>query len=152
LVAGGASPRRNPLKPRDRVHSGGPEMIVRVLLSALLAMGSVCAQSTSGSITGTVTDPSGAGVPKAKVTRRNSGNNAERQVLTDIEGLYRLPNLDPGEYVIEVDASGFRRASAPVARLETAGVLRVDFSLEVGQVADSVTVSTPAIEVNTQDP
>src|ERR1051325_10034485 len=128
--------------------------ILRVLLSTAVAVltGAAHAQSASGTITGSITDSSGSAVPKAKVMVRNAGTNVERQVTADSEGLYRLTNLDPGEYLIEVEAPGFRRAAAPAARLETAGVLRVDFSLEVGQVTDSVTITAPAIEVNTEDP
>ena len=99
-----------------------------------------------------VTDPSGAAVPKATVVCKNLATNNQRQTVTDSEGLYRAPNLEPGEYVIEVEAAGFRRTSSQPARLDTAGVLRIDLPLEVGQVADSLTVTASAIEVNTEDP
>ena len=126
--------------------------ILQFLLYAPMVMGVAYAQSTYGTIMGYVTDPFGSGVPKAKVMSKNTDTNVQRQVTTDDQGLYRLTNLEPGEYLIEAEASSFRRAAVPAARLGTAGVLRVDFSLELGQITDSVTVTAPVIEVNTGDP
>src|ERR1051325_8635733 len=123
MVAGRSSEHGNPLRPRDRIHPGGAKMtpILRVLLSAAVLTGAAHAQSTLGTITGSITDPSGSAVPNAKVMGRNVGTNVERHVTADSEGLYRLTNLDPGEYLIEVEASGFRRGAGQAPRPRTAG-------------------------------
>ena len=65
------------------------------------------AQSTFGTITGTVTDPSGAVLPNAAVTLTNKSTQAIRTVTTNGEGTYLAINLDPGIYRIETTATGF---------------------------------------------
>src|ERR1041385_6719789 len=82
MVAGRSSEHGNPLRPRDRIHPGGAKMtpILRVLLSAAVLTGAAHAQSALGTITGSITDPSGSAVPNAKVMGRNVGTNVERHV------------------------------------------------------------------------
>src|SRR5262249_49300448 len=69
----------------------------------------------------------------------------------DVTGSYRLSNLTPGEYVVEVEAAGFGKATTPPQRLSTGESLRVDVPLEIGQVTESITVRATALEVNTED-
>jgi outer membrane receptor protein involved in Fe transport len=126
--------------------------LLQFSLSICLSCGVGFSQSASGTITGMVTDPSGADVPKAAVTCRNQNTNVIRQTSTDSYGVYRVANLDPGEYQVEVRAPGFRQAASNPVRLQTADVLRLDISLEVGEVTDSITVTAHGLEVNTADP
>src|SRR3981189_3954510 len=91
--------------------SGGapsaPRRFLALMVILLLGHG-VCAQSpTGGAIGGTVADPSGAAVPNAKVTVRNSGTNAEQRVTTDETGYYRVTKLTPATYTVTIAASGF---------------------------------------------
>ena len=65
------------------------------------------AQNSHGSITGQVTDPSGAVIPKATVTVRNTDTGYLSHVTTTKEGYYTAPELPPGPYSVKVDATGF---------------------------------------------
>src|SRR5262249_41979765 len=83
-----------------------------VCLLVVVATLDVCAQTAStGALTGTVIDPTGAVLQRAQITLRNTGTNETRTALTDQNGSYRLPLLPPGEYDLTVQAAGF----APVA-------------------------------------
>ena len=81
-----------------------------LLILSCLAGGAAFSQ-TLGTITGEVTDASGAVVPGAMVTIRNVGTNALRKVATNAEGLYSVPSLQPGVYDVRVEKEGFRAAA-----------------------------------------
>lgn len=112
---------------------------------------SLIAQGLTGSILGNIVDPAGAAVPTAKVTVRNLNTNAEQQTITDSNGLYRVVGLVPGDYTVTVEAPGFRRTTTSNQTVEIGSPRRVDLTLEVGQVNESVTVETSATQVNTED-
>jgi hypothetical protein len=98
-----------------------------------------------------VSDPNGTIVVGAKVLVKNAATNAEARGTTDGIESYRQSNLAPSEYVIEVEAAGFRKGITPPQRFSTGDSPRVDVPLEIGQVTESVTVRATALEVNTQD-
>jgi hypothetical protein len=103
---------------------------------------SVCwAQTAStGAVTGTVTDPSGAVVQKVEVIIVSETNGAKRKATTDDDGVYRVPLLPPGSYRIEASATGFKlavRPGVPVAVTETTSL---DIKLVVGSVSEVVNV------------
>jgi len=109
----------------------------------------VIAQTETGSITGTVTDPSGAIVPNAKITVKNVTTNATRSTASNSVGMYTVTNLPPAEYAVTVEASGF----APKTRNIVVAVgmrAAADIQLAVGGVAETVTVSAEAVAVNTE--
>ena len=70
------------------------------------------AQSTFGTILGTVTDSSGAVVPQAKITITNQGENISHATLTDSQGNYEALNLKAGVYTVSAEASGFKQFKA----------------------------------------
>lgn len=111
----------------------------------LLALFLVCsvrgAAQTSGEITGVVTDASGAAVSGATVTVTNLGTNAARQVPTNSEGVYGFPSLMPGIYTLKVEQSGFKSVVRDNLQLQVQQVARIDVSLEVGAVGETVTVT-----------
>jgi hypothetical protein len=121
------------------------------LLLLLLEASRAWSQGVTGTIAGVVTDPHGAAVPGARVAGRNTATNAQALQTTDENGFYRLANLNPGEYVVEVETAGFRKASLSPQRLSAAVSLRLDVVLELGQVTESVTVEASAAEINTED-
>ncbi len=121
-------------------------------LAALEPAGRVSwCQSVAGTILGQVRDPDRAVVPGARVAAKNAATNAENSVATDPDGFYRLTHLVSGQYIVEVEAPGFRKAAVPAQRLSAGDLLRVDISLEIGPLSASVTVQATTTEVNTAD-
>lgn len=110
------------------------------------------AQSTFGSITGTVTDPSGAAVPGASVTVINQGTSSQQKVTTDAAGAYNAPDVQPGTYEVLVEAKGFstQRRTGIVVYAHT--VVNVDTRLDVGESTTSVevTAAAPVVDTATQ--
>lgn len=110
------------------------------LLLALLC-GLPAAAQTSGEITGVVTDTSGAAVSGATVTVTNAATGAMRQVTTNDEGVYNFPSLQPGAYKLRVEQQGFKAAVRDNIELQVQQVARIDISLEVGAVGETVVVT-----------
>ena len=108
------------------------------------------AQSVTGAFVGRVTDPSDSVIVGAQVRAINVDTRAADAANTDETGFYRLANLLPGEYSIEVEASGFQTAKVPAQRLSLADNLRQNIKLQLGAETDSVTVEDTASEVNTE--
>ena len=120
-----------------------------ILLMALFAMPAV-AQITTATIVGTISDPGGAQVPAATVTARNVDTGLKRTVVSGDDGNYRIEYLPVGNYVVEVAAaSGFKKAYRDGIVLRVNDMMRLDFALEVGNVAEVVTITTAPPEVNT---
>ncbi|MDX2269066.1 MAG: TonB-dependent receptor [Bryobacter sp.] len=97
-----------------------------------------------GEITGTVTDSSGAAIAGAEITLTNLATNQVRTLSTTSAGTYTVPFVTPGQYKIEVKASGFKTGVANNRQVQVGDVARADFSLEVGQVSESVEVAASA--------
>src|SRR5690242_17328313 len=87
--------------------SRGVARFVALLLTLALSACTAYAQTETGQITGTVTDPTGAVIPGATVTVRSVDTGAERNTTTTGEGRYTVPNLNPGLYDVVVTATGF---------------------------------------------
>jgi hypothetical protein len=104
------------------------------------------ASGPTGNITGTVSDPSGAVIPKARIEIRNEGTGAVREARSNGDGDYTVALLPPGSYRVTVESPGFRRSVANGVTLNVDQTVRVDFSLVVGAAAEEVTVTeTPPI-------
>lgn len=102
------------------------------------------AQVTTSVIAGVVTDESGSVVARAQVTATQVGTGLQREVLTGETGEYVIPQLPPGRYRIEVQASGFQRAVLEDVPLTIAQRAVVNVTLKVGLVSEQVTVSASA--------
>ena len=98
----------------------------------------------SSQITGTISDPSGAVVTTANVTVANEKTGIKWEAKTNGAGIYTVPLLQPGAYRIEVQAPGFRTMSRAGIQLQVAQTAQLDFALEIGNAAQSVTVSDTA--------
>ncbi|MBK7930366.1 MAG: TonB-dependent receptor [Bryobacterales bacterium] len=119
-----------------------------VLLALLLApTGALYAQATA-QLTGEVTDNSGAAAPGAEVAATATATGVERTVTTNDSGSYTIPFLAPGEYRIKVTKQGFQTISRDTVRLEVNQTARLDFTLTVGSVSETVQVTgaAPLIE------
>src|SRR5215471_6547738 len=110
---------------------------VRVLAlaaSILLAAGSAAAQTT-GLLQGTLTDPSGAIIPQAKVTAIQEGTDLPRSTVSDRRGEYGFPALAVGAYRVEIDAPGFKRYVREHVEVTLGHVVVVDAELELGTIS-----------------
>lgn len=120
-----------------------------LLLGFLLLGGALFAQEVTGSIRGSVVDPSGSAVPNARVEVTSGQLATPIIVNTDASGLFLVPQLAPGTYNLSASAAGFattRKNEVPVAIGRST---RVEFRLEVGQVSESVVVAADAVMVDT---
>ena len=115
-------------------------MAKRLLVLAVLCVFTALSQDSRASITGTVTDPSGAVIPNALVKAIKQGTNEARETVTNHQGLYTLPYLDPGRYTVEAQSAGFTTLSRTDIVLNVADKLNLSLELKVGQVADTLTV------------
>ncbi len=124
---------------------------VRTLLIALfLASSWAYAQLSTGTIAGTVTDTSGAVIPGGEVRISNTGTGLVLTLATDSAGLYRVPNLPPGGYKVDVSFTGFQAQSKVSLVLSVDQTLTVDFQLTPGQHKESVTVMARAEQLREQ--
>ncbi len=124
-----------------------------VLLSvaALSAQPCMIAQSTQGTIIGTVQDSSGAAVAHATVVLHRLESNATRTVITNDTGAYTALNVDPGHYDVTVQVVGLKTVTALNLSLGARQQLRYDVTLQVGDAHDSVTVNAAdAGTINTE--
>ena len=138
------------LRPRFVLTRTAPALwILPILLLVTLPLAR--AQSTFGSILGTVVDSTGAVVPGANVTLTNSGTAATRTTTTDAAGGYSFVNLDAGHYTITVAGKGFAKATYSDLDLAARETKRVDASLKAGSSTETVVVQANSAGVITTD-
>ena len=99
---------------------------------AVLSTSAILAQTVTGSITGTVSDPSGAVVPKAQVMAINTDTGVRTSVISDGAGIYTVRFLPIGNYRVEISAPGFEKASIPQFQLEINQTAKLDAHLTLG--------------------
>ena len=121
------------------------------IIALLFAAKPNFAQTTFGSIVGTVTDASGAPVADAQVTLTNIGTNEKRPATTSDTGLYQFVNLPPGQYRLDVEKTGFKKEARTSVTVATASTVRIDFALQVGELNQTVevTAQTPLLQAET---
>ncbi len=109
------------------------------------------AQSTFGDIRGTVRDPQGLPVVQAVVTLRNLDENTTRTVTSDSDGGFLLENLKPGHYQVSATKEGFAATPQTVVELTARQSARVELSLPLVQVQQTVNVEATATQINTEN-
>jgi outer membrane receptor protein involved in Fe transport len=124
---------------------------IAALIFALVGVAPALAQSTTGSFQGLVTDQSGAALPGVTITIINPQTNLTRTTVTNASGNYDAPLLPPGTYNISSELSGFRKFEKAGIVLQVTQTARVDFSMELSTVQESVQVTASAPLVDTQD-
>jgi hypothetical protein len=123
-----------------------------VLVAALgTFLPSAFAQTVTGAITGTITDPSGAVVPGATVTAHNLSTGVDSPTRTNGSGFYRVEFLPIGRYEVAVEANGFSKTTLPAFDLEVLQTATFNIKLTVGSSSTSVEVSEAAPILNTND-
>ena len=111
------------------------------------------AQILYGSIVGVVRDATGAFLPGATVTIVNKDTNLTREATTNAEGAFSLINVLPGPYDVKVTLTGFRDIARPNVPVTIGQIARVDFTLEIGTVAETVLVvgESPLLQTDKTD-
>src|SRR5262245_38650670 len=114
-----------------------------VILAAVIGVVTPLAfsQEVSASITGLVTDPSGAAIANANVTARDLDRGTVYPTQTNVAGIFLYPRIPAGRYELKVEAAGFKTLTRTDLTLEVNQRARLDMSMEVGAVAESVEVT-----------
>ncbi|HRR57604.1 MAG TPA: carboxypeptidase-like regulatory domain-containing protein, partial [Acidobacteriota bacterium] len=120
----------------------------------LLGMGAwLRAQATgSGSLRGTVKDPTGAVVPGADVTLISEGTRDERRAVTDEEGGFYFGALRPGTYTLRVELPGFKTYEETGLTIRPAEARGVSVTLELGEMTETITITSAAEYIKTETP
>ena len=124
---------------------------VWALIVIALAVSPVFAQVDTGSITGTVTDPSGAVVSGAKVTLTNEGTGAALTTTTGTDGIYKFSPVHIGSYKLEVTSTGFQTTTQSGVTVNIGSTVGLNFSLKPGSQTETVEVTGAAPVLQTQD-
>jgi len=119
-------------------------------LAAFLALGlPLVAQLTTGNITGTVFDPTGATVAGATVVAHNTATNVENTTTSTSSGDYRFENLPVGTYTISVEAAGFTKAQIQNVLVQLNQTVTSNVTLQIGQASTKVEVTESAVAIDT---
>ncbi|MGC2832192.1 MAG: carboxypeptidase regulatory-like domain-containing protein [Candidatus Acidiferrum sp.] len=113
-------------------------------LLQLFFVGAVRAQSNRATITGTVTDSTGAAVAGVQVIVKDLGTSALSTTETNEDGLYTVPNLFPGKFSLEFKKDGFKPVDFPSVTLESTQVAQINAALQLGAVTENITVTADA--------
>ncbi|MCI0620992.1 MAG: carboxypeptidase-like regulatory domain-containing protein [Acidobacteria bacterium] len=122
-----------------------PQYLLRVLwLEILVLAGVQLALAQTAQVTGRIADPTGAVIQGAAVTMTHIGKGIDRETHSNEDGYYTVPLLEPGTYRMTVQMSGFKPVTRSGITLQVQQVARIDFTLEVGEVHEKVTVTGEA--------
>jgi Carboxypeptidase regulatory-like domain len=127
----------------------GKRSFVGAILVGLL-FAAVCWAGITGTISGVVTDTSGAVVSGAKVVATNTQTGITTTVTTDGKGFYVIPALAVGDYSLQINLAGFKTYQKTGLHIDANSAIRSDASLEVGTISEKIEVSTEAAHVETE--
>lgn len=123
---------------------------MKTLLVFVLAGAALFAQVDQGTITGTVTDQTGALAPGVKMSARHVQTGITAETRSNTEGHYTIPYLSPGQYDVTAESDGFKKARVTGVNLTVGLIATVDLALEVGAVQNEVTVEASAVQLEQQ--
>jgi hypothetical protein len=127
------------------------------MLLLSVCVGFLCAplyaQVAGASLSGTVSDPSGAPVVGVRVSLENLATGVSRETKTDASGVYTAPNLLPGSYEVTLSATGFKTQVRKGITLTVGEQLALNFSLQIGSISETINVTdeTPVVETSSSD-
>ncbi len=122
-----------------------------VLMFACLMGWAVCRADELAAVTGLITDPNGRSVPGVTVLITNLSTNVASRTVTNDEGIYRVPSLQPGIYRMTLDKDGFKSIVKSGIELHVQDVASINFELQIGSVNETVTVEAGGLVINTTD-
>src|SRR4051794_22711121 len=120
-----------------------PLVVVAFLFASLQAFG----QGQAGTILGTVTDSSGAVLPKVNVTITNTATGVTKTSVTNDAGVYTFPEIQIGNYTVKAEGQGFKTATQTGVVVNATDRVRADFQMAVGAVGDTISVEATALAV-----
>lgn len=121
-----------------------------ILVWGLCICPSAWAQSDTSSLSGTVTDPSGAAIPNAKVMVRSLATQTERNITSNETGGFNLTNIPPGDYSLRVEAPGFQTTTLGNVHVDPSIGRRIDVQMNVGDTKTEITVEAGANTIQTE--
>jgi hypothetical protein len=121
------------------------------LVFACVTCLAVCRADELAAVTGLVTDPNGRSVPGVTVYITNLATNVGSRTITNDQGVYRIPSLQPGIYRITLDKDGFKSIVKSGVELHVQDVASINFELQIGSVSETVTVEAGGLVINTTD-
>jgi HSP20 family molecular chaperone IbpA len=123
------------------------------LACVVVSAPSASAQAARGSILGNVADTSGATVPGATIVITETRTNLAQNAVSNESGNYTFPNVPSGRYRVEAELAGFKKALRDGVEVDVNTTIRVDFKLEVGDLSETLTVTseTPALQTDRAD-
>src|SRR5712692_10510047 len=124
-----------------RVNNGVFRIVWLVACVLLAGATLVVAQGALGTLNGRALDQGDAVLPGVTITATNTGTNVARTTVTNAEGLYNLPALDPGIYTLQAELSGFATATRSGVTLAVNQMLTVDIKMGLAGVSENITVA-----------
>lgn len=121
-----------------------------VLFGLTMFLSPLCAQTYKATVTGIVTDPTGAVLPGVTMVAKHQETNVERSVLTNDDGTYTLVELSPGTYELRAELPGFKTYLQSNITLQVEQVARIDIAMTIGELAQSVEVVGEAPLINSE--
>jgi hypothetical protein len=119
-------------------------------IAALLLSSSLAWAFVGGSLSGTVRDPSGAGIPRSQLTLVNTGLKTEYKTTADAQGFYSFPVLPVGHYDLTIEAPGFKPQKKTNIAIDADSAVTIDTGLEIGPQSETVTVTDTEESTSTQ--
>jgi hypothetical protein len=123
--------------------------VLAIVLTFAMATAAAFAAIT-GSISGTVTDPSGAVVPNVTVVATDQQTGVKHSVVSDARGFYSFPALDVGVYTVSTSQPGFEKSAAADIKVDANSAIRTDIQLKVGAQTETVAVTANQLQIETQ--
>jgi carboxypeptidase family protein len=126
--------------------ASGSQSLAFCLLVIVTAFEVFAQSASTGALIGTVTDPTGAVVPKATITLRNNGTGQASTAVTDLEGLYRFSLLPPGQYELKAEMAGFAPCILRRVMIQISEVRRIPVKLGIQGAIEVVDVESPLLQ------
>lgn len=127
------------------------KLIAVLAVSSVMFLPCLFAQTTTGDIKGTVTDQSGAAIPACALSLTDQATGAQRKTTSDSQGNFNFVQLPVGTYTLTASQQGFKKMSQKDLQVHVATVTTALMKLEVGAIAETVTVEASAITLNTEN-
>jgi len=140
------------LQKTSSLHSFARTTAVFLILAILFSVPTL-AQVAGGTLSGTVSDTAGAGIPQAKLVIKNVATGVERTVTTNADGFYTTVNLQSGSYQISISATGFNSETRHGVTMSVGSQITIDVTLRVGTISNrvEVTAAVPDVQLTSSD-